>query len=59
MSLISHFAPILGLQSVKKDNLAKTAAVTHEHQDNDRGSKWAGKVMESVSDMLIQGNGER
>ena len=59
MSLIRHFDPILGLQSVKKDYLAKTAGVTHEHQDNDRGSKWVGKVMEGVKDMLIPGNGER
>ena len=58
MSLVRHFDPILGLQSVKNDNLAKSAGVTLEQQDNVRGSKWAGKVLEGVYDMVIPGNGE-
>ena len=60
MSLIRHFDPILGLRvRVGLGNLAKTSGVTHERQNNGRGSKWAGKVMEGVNDMLIPGNGER
>ena len=59
MSLVRHFDSILGLQSVKNDNLAKTAGVTIEQHDNVRGSKWAGKVLEGVNDMLILGNEQR
>ena len=58
MSLSRHFYPILGLQSIKNDNLAKTSGVINERQDNGRGSKWAGKVIEGVNNMLIPGNGE-
>ena len=45
MSLIRHFDPTLGLQSVKSDNLAKTSGVIYELQDNGRGSKLVGKVL--------------